>query len=271
MSKHAILTEEEAARYQPGAATVWYLDDYRHRHQLAKKEMNVLDWGCGRGRSVAYFREQGYNVFGVDVDPSVIVKGRPYFSERGFDADQLLTVLNEQGRTAFPDDFFHATFSEAVFEHVKGLESVAAELCRITRPGGIGIHSFPAHHHFIEAHLHMPFVHWLPKNHWRRQLISKFVHLRLEPSWPELQAGSIQEKIEGYYHYSINKTYYRSPGEIKRIMRQNGFEPQLVSVDHPKLKQHVVMRQLARLKTTRNVLNWIFSNFFLMVLLITKR
>lgn len=271
MSKHEILTEQEMATYQPGAVTLWYLADYARRHGLAREEITVLDWGCGRGRSVAYLRKYGYNAFGVEVDAEVVTKGQLFFAERGLDAEQVLTLLDKQGRSPFADNFFHITFSEAVFEHIQDLALVAAELSRITCSGGIGIHSFPARYHLVEAHLHMPFVHWLPKNHWRRQLIGSFVRLGLEPGWSELQAGTVYEKIEGYYRYSIDKTYYRRPAEIKQLMQQHGFTPQFVSVDHPKLKKYPAIRYLTQQKIARHTLNWVFVNFFLVNLLLTRQ
>ncbi|MCG3206485.1 MAG: hypothetical protein FOGNACKC_00084 [Anaerolineae bacterium] len=266
MSKHDVLTQRELLNYQPGAATLWYLEKYRQQNALNKEDLNVLDWGCGRGRSVAYLREQGYNAYGVDIDPDVIAKGRPFFEERGETAEQILTLFDGAGNTCFADKFFHVTFSEAVFEHVRNLTLVANELKRVTRSGGIGIHSFPAHRHFIEAHLHMPLVHWLPKNHLRRQLINLFLHLGFDPDWPEAKNCSMQDKVTLYHQYSIDKTYYRKPVVIKRILEQNDFTVEVVTIDHPKLKQY----RLAN-SPLRTIFNWVFSNFFLVVLLVVKR
>ncbi len=37
-----------------------------------KKEINILDFGCGNGTTPVYFKSKGYNVFGIDVIPDAI-------------------------------------------------------------------------------------------------------------------------------------------------------------------------------------------------------
>jgi hypothetical protein len=49
-----LLTETEFAAFRPNAEVVRYLELTRERLGLAKHEMNVLDWGSGRGEYVAW-------------------------------------------------------------------------------------------------------------------------------------------------------------------------------------------------------------------------
>jgi hypothetical protein len=46
-------------------------------------------------------------------------------------------------------------------------DALAAELGRIIAAGGGGMHVFPAKWSIVEPHLHVPIVHWLPKNRLR--------------------------------------------------------------------------------------------------------
>ena len=45
-----------------------YLFDQLLRGRIALG-MRVLDAGCGAGRNLVYFLREGYEVFGVDLDP----------------------------------------------------------------------------------------------------------------------------------------------------------------------------------------------------------
>src|SRR5436853_1337190 len=48
-----------------------YLFDQLLRGRIGR-EMRVFDAGCGSGRNLVYFFKEGYDVFGVDADPSAV-------------------------------------------------------------------------------------------------------------------------------------------------------------------------------------------------------
>ena len=75
MSKHHVLTEQDFSEYTPSQRILRYIESYRRDRNLEAKEMNILDWGCGRGRTVLWLREQGYNAYGVDIDIEPIRNG----------------------------------------------------------------------------------------------------------------------------------------------------------------------------------------------------
>ncbi len=271
MSKHDVLTEEEMSTFVPTPSVLLHIEQYQRKMNLRKEDLRILDWGCGRGRSVAYLREQGFKAFGVDIDPEPISNGRQLFLERGLDVNNILTLIDQDGKTKFSDGFFHFVFSESVFEHIKDLESVAKELQKITSPGGVGLHLYPAHRYIKEGHLLMPFVHWLPKTKLRKMYIWLFLLLGQNPNWKELEGKSIREQAEVYYDYSINKTYYRNCYTVKKIFTRKGFDIDFVTIDHPKLKGHPVLYRLSTFKPLRVMMNWVLNNFFAVFLLTTRK
>ena len=182
MPRNDSLTEEEFAAFTPNKRTIHCIETYREKTNLEKREMNVLDWGCGRGETTLWLKEQGYNVYGADIDVIPIRNGIGLFRSKGYD-DSILSLITPDGKTDFPDSFFHFIFSCQVFEHISNLELVAAEMARVTMKDGVGFHIYPAHRRIIEGHLHMPIVHWLPKNNLRRLLIGIYVFFGLEPRW----------------------------------------------------------------------------------------
>jgi len=224
MSKNNPLTEEEFAGFKPARRILQYIETFRLNSGLSKEDINILDWGCGRGRSVLWLQDEGYNAFGVDVDQGPIDNASALFQSKGHNPS-VLQLLTQEGKTEFPSNYFHITFSSQVLEHVENLDAVAAELFRITKPEGIGFHTYPARKHLVEAHLKMPFIHWLPKNILRHQLIALFVLAGREPRWPGLRSPA--EKTEAYYRYSIGKTFYRKQAETKAVFSRNGVQGQL--------------------------------------------
>ncbi len=152
-------------------------------------------------------------------------KGYQIFEQRGLDPRQLLLNVTEPYR--FEDGFFHCIFSEQVFEHVDDLPIVAAELSRLTRAGGIGIHCFPGSRMIEEGHLFMPLIHWLPKNAIRKLAIALLLILGYgpKPPWPGVDGRSYWCKVERYFKYMNQNTHYRDIEDICEVLSNSGFLP----------------------------------------------
>ena len=83
MAKHDLLTEEEFASYKAPARAVQQLNKFLEAQGKTASQVKVLDWGCGRGRFVLWLREQGFDAYGVDIDPEPVNNGLPLFEKIG--------------------------------------------------------------------------------------------------------------------------------------------------------------------------------------------
>lgn len=95
----------------------------------------VLDIGCGWGRIARLFARDvdPANIHGVDIDPNAITLCR-YLGVPG------KFILTEPGqRLPFEDGYFTAVTASSVFTHLPEnvATSLAAEISRVTAPGGI--------------------------------------------------------------------------------------------------------------------------------------
>lgn len=196
-SKHDILTEEELSEFSLSKSLEHLLADFACSFEppFKPEQINVLDWGCGRGRSVAKLREKGYNAYGIDIDEKVLKNGYPLFAKRGLKPENI--IFHNDQIDKFEDNFFHIIFSEQVLEHVKDINSMTHELARLTAPGGIGIHQFPGKYNVNEGHLFMPIVHWLPKK--KNTEVGYFIVFNDGQRSKSKMAGSSREKILGSY------------------------------------------------------------------------
>jgi SAM-dependent methyltransferase len=240
------LTPTEFAAFRPNAEVVRYLELTRQRLQLEKHEMNVLDWGSGRGECVAWLREAGYNAFGAEIRGEAAERGRELMAARGHDYARLIAPIAANGTTALPADFFHFVFTHYVLEHVADIDKVTAEIARVTAPGGCGFHVYPGQLRPIEPHLFMPFVHWLPKNPVRKLAIAACVACGIEPRWGWLKAAGVGKKAQAYYEFCNNETFYRSFGEVRGSFMRVGFVVTPVVAEHPSLRQLAVLPSALR-------------------------
>jgi SAM-dependent methyltransferase len=241
-----LLTETEFAAFRPNAEVVRYLELTRERLGLAKREMNVLDWGSGRGEYVAWLRDAGYNAFGAEIRNEAAERGKELLKAHDHDYSRVITPIPASGQTDLPADFFHFVFTHYVLEHVADLHAVTREIARVTAPGGSGFHVYPGQLRPIEPHLFMPFVHWLPKNLTRKWAIATCVACGIEPRWEWLAAATVGGKAQAYYEFCMNETFYRSFHEVRQNFNEVGFVVTPVVAEHPALHRSAVLPSMFR-------------------------
>ena len=223
------LTEAEFTAFRPNGEVVRYLELTRKRLGLERRDMNVLDWGSGRGEYVAWLRDAGYNAFGAELRPGAADRGKEVLEAHGHDFARVINIIPESAKTDLPANFFHFVFTHYVIEHVADLDAVAIEIARITTTGGCGFHVYPGKLRPIEPHLFMPLVHWLPKNVTRKWAIAACLACGIEPRWDWLSAANFGTKAQAYCDFAIKETFYRSFSEVRRL----GFVVRPVASEHP--------------------------------------
>ncbi|MDX2851458.1 class I SAM-dependent methyltransferase [Streptomyces sp. PA03-3a] len=105
----------------------------------------VVDLGCGRGGSAAYFRRHNPRVRWVGVD----ISGSPEARQRTPGDDPVLYY--DGVRLPFRSGALPLVYSHQVFEHVSRPRELLAEIGRVLRPGGVFIGStsqFEPYHSF---------------------------------------------------------------------------------------------------------------------------
>lgn len=97
----------------------------------------VLDAGCGSGRYMLHALDLGAaRVMGVDLSPEMLLRAEAEMSVHHAGAD---FVLKQGDLSALPvySAWADLTVSGLVIGHLDVLQPALAELCRVTRPGGV--------------------------------------------------------------------------------------------------------------------------------------
>ncbi|MDP3450918.1 MAG: class I SAM-dependent methyltransferase [Anaerolineaceae bacterium] len=269
MAKHDLLTEEEFSAYKAPVRAIQQLTQFAAAKGKSPEQVRVLDWGCGRGRFVLTVRELGFDAYGVDIDPEPINNGLPLFEKKGYD-NKPLSVISAEGRTIYEDGYFDFVMTDNVLEHVSNLGKVMAEIKRLTSKDGGGYHIFPAQRQFIEGHLFMPFVHWLPEGRFRKAVIRSCVKNGTEPHWVEVEGSGIEEKTRVYYDYSTDHIFYRPYKMIRNQFNKFGFKVSYLSLQNPAVQKHRILGPLARFSVTKPAINWLVLTFKQIELLVKR-
>ena len=76
--------------------------------------MKILDAGCGEGRNLIYFLNQGYDVFGVDKNPDAIRILQFVAKSINPKIDKKKFITADLVEIPFPDNNFEMIISSAV-------------------------------------------------------------------------------------------------------------------------------------------------------------
>lgn len=123
---------EEVNQQREGA----YLQRWAEALPYAPPGSRVLDLGGGFAfpRLLGYWRAQGYDNTGIDIDHRAVAANREKAPDHGFAPDCFLQGRNTQ--LDVPDGSADLVFASHCIEHSDDLPQTFAELRRVLRPGG---------------------------------------------------------------------------------------------------------------------------------------
>ena len=133
------------------------------REYVDLEDAAVLDVGCGIGTYVRRFGQFSGDVHGIEVEEERVAEA----------SAELPNIVHAYGEALpYPDDRFDLVFSNEVIEHVDDDRQTAAEMVRVTRPGGAIVAFAPNRLYPFETHGayfgkryvfgNIPFINWLP-------------------------------------------------------------------------------------------------------------
>jgi tellurite methyltransferase len=116
-----------------------YVFDQLLRGRIAP-DMRILDAGCGGGRNLVYFFRHGYEICGVDSDPTAIASVRavarrlaPALPESNFRVEPIEQMT-------FPDACADVVLASAVLHFARDdahFDAMVREMWRVLKPGGL--------------------------------------------------------------------------------------------------------------------------------------
>lgn len=137
-------SEKAATRGEPGY--VWRSGQERRLAMIrewVRLDGRILDDGCGLGTYLAAFAPYSHHRFGLEVELDRAIQANSR-------ADGVVVAAGEH--LPFPDNCFDFVFSNEVIEHTQDDARYAAEMVRVTRPGGRILLFCPNRWYPVEQH-----------------------------------------------------------------------------------------------------------------------
>jgi 2-polyprenyl-3-methyl-5-hydroxy-6-metoxy-1,4-benzoquinol methylase len=263
--KNAPLTEADVEKYSCRPIIPRLLQSTADRLGKTPQELRILDYGCGRGELVAYLIRHGYDCYGVDIDPAYIENARSYFTESRTSLPVISPIEND--RSIFDDGFFDVIITAQVLEHVRSIEPVVREIGRILAADGVCLHIFPPSLSVVEPHMFLPFVHWIPGNRFRRNLIHAMLSIGMGA--PYFKEFSTTDRTRIFFEFSITDTFYRAHRELIRLFASHGFISRDIAREKLLHRGGTVSRVVA-IPVIGRVAAWVYSTFYQTYVLTAK-
>ena len=102
----------------------------------AHDTQRILDLGCGDGRHLVYFAQQGYTVYGLDIALWGVRRAQEWLVREGL---QSQLVCGDMAELPWSDKTVDAVVSTQVIYHnrLAGIQKTLSEIRRILREGGL--------------------------------------------------------------------------------------------------------------------------------------
>lgn len=104
-------------------------------HDVKRDVKRILDVGCGNGRHVVFFAEQGFDVSGIDISKEAIEIAKTWLAKRELKADLKVGDIE---KLPFDNEHFDVVISTEVLDHISFLKSkkVMNEIRRVCVTNG---------------------------------------------------------------------------------------------------------------------------------------
>ncbi|WP_186757087.1 class I SAM-dependent methyltransferase [Echinicola salinicaeni] len=105
-----------------------------------RPEMRMLDAGCGEGRNLVYLIKSGFQVFGVDQNPTAVQMARTYAKTLQPKYDLLRFQVAGAEDMPFHKGAFQAVISSAVLHFARStahFHQLFSEMVRVLEVGGV--------------------------------------------------------------------------------------------------------------------------------------
>jgi len=174
-----------------------------------KKNIKILDYGCGNGELVRYLIDNGYDAYGVDID-TFFDDFYSYTDKELLDSKRIV-VIDVDGKGDLSGHTFDVVISNMVIEHVKDKKHLFSAMKQYMSNNSIALLFYPLLESIREGHIKQFCIHWIPKGRLRiaAAYIQKFIGIPRDNGETANIREFVKEKVgivDTCCFYETNKT-----------------------------------------------------------------
>lgn len=138
---NAVYSKRFGGTWYPNEGVVRFAARYLQRrigidlYDKKRKVGKILDVGCGNGRHIVFFAEQGFDAYGIDISDKAIEIAKAWLAKKGLKAHLKVGDIE---KLPFKDKYFDVVVSNEVLDHVPFSKAKKAiqEIRRVLTGGG---------------------------------------------------------------------------------------------------------------------------------------
>jgi len=178
---------------------------YKHHLSPLKKNIKILDCGCGNGRNFKFLIEKGFDVYGTDISPKIINENKKKFKRY-----KSKFKLGDIRSLNFQKNFFDVIISEAslYYQGIEDIKKTIEKFHYLLKPGGIiRVYTKSINDNFFKTFDKRKSTEYkVKKNHWEKGLTLSFLTFKdvkkIFKKFKELKIG-----IEEFNYIDQNKKH----------------------------------------------------------------
>jgi 2-polyprenyl-3-methyl-5-hydroxy-6-metoxy-1,4-benzoquinol methylase len=182
------------------------------RYFPEKKNIRVLDYGCGNGELIKFLRQNGYDAYGVDVD--TFFDDFYSYTDQELLAQKRISVIDIDGHGPWSGQTFDFIISNMVIEHVEDKKRHFAALSRCMSDSGKALLLYPLLESVREGHIRQFFIHWIPRG--RLRVAAAYVQKLLGIPRDKGGTANINEFVKEKVGIVDTSCFYETNGVINR-------------------------------------------------------
>jgi len=107
------------------------------KNQTQKRDIQLVDLGCGGGLLTETLGRRGMNITGIDISSNSITIAKKHLEGNPLPLTKVEYLVGSVYSTPFPSAYAHVVVMSDVLEHLNDLPQLAKEVNRILKPGGL--------------------------------------------------------------------------------------------------------------------------------------
>lgn len=215
----------------------WHVYDLvlDHRDRIGRRNLRLLDFGCGTGVAAIRFAHAGFDVHGFDLSPDNLAVARSLAHRHGV-ADRCTFDTMPAEALTYPDACFDLVVGIDILHHIE-IAPAIAHAARVLKPDGLAV---------FKEHVHAPAIDRLRDSTLGRRLAPKTTSLDLHITEDERKLTRDDLAVITAAFDDVTDLRFTLLGRCDRLLwRRPAVRAALQRLDHRLLTACPALRPLA--------------------------
>lgn len=179
----------------------------RNYYKQDRKNVKILDFGCGQGACTWYLAREGFDTYAFDGSLSAVQKAKQILEKNNLTA---IVEVMDGANISYPDDFFDAVIDGACIGHnrIEDIRQMYSSIYKILKKGGQLFSTF-----FTTQTTGFGTGEYIEKNTYKGLTSGHLQGYGIVHFWEEGELKDVIQSV-GFKNIQIEKLMYTDAGDV---------------------------------------------------------